>query len=41
MNQRLSQNMSRASLDVNLMVGNVGREKNRTMICVSVSVKNQ
>ena len=40
MNQRYSQNISHASLDVNLMVENVIRDKNGTMIIVTVSVKN-
>ena len=33
--------IAKVSLDVNLMVGNVTRGKNGTMITVSVSVKNQ
>ena len=41
MNKRHSQNISHTSVDVNLMVENVTQGKNRTMISVSVSVKNQ
>ena len=41
MNQRHSQNISHVSEDVNLMVENVTRDKNGTMITVSESVKSQ
>ena len=41
MNQRHLQNVFYVSVDVNLMVGNVNRDKNETMINVNVSVKNQ
>ena len=39
MNQRHSQNTSHVSVDVNLMVGNVTRDKNGALASVSVSVK--
>ena len=41
MNQRNSYNISRLSVDVNFMIGNVTGDKNGTMISVGVSVKNQ
>ena len=41
MNQRHSQKESCVSVDVNLMVGNITRDENGTMLIVSVSVKYQ
>ena len=41
MNQRHTQDMSHASVDVNLMVESVAQEKNGIMISANVSVKNQ
>ena len=41
MNQRHTQNISQASVDVNLMVESVAQERNGIMISANVSVKNQ
>lgn len=41
MNQRHSQKESRVSVDVDLMVRNITRDENGTMLIVSVSVKCQ
>ena len=41
MNPISTQNMSLVSVDVDLIVGDVTRDRNRTMINVSVSVKKQ
>ena len=37
MNQRHSQNTSHVSVDVNLVVGNVTRDRNGTVIIVSMN----
>ena len=39
MNGRQIQNISRVSVDMNLMTENVAKDKNKTMISVSVSVR--
>ena len=41
MNQRHTQDMSHASVDLHLMVESVAQEKNGIMISANVSVKNQ
>ena len=41
MNKRHSQKISQVSIHVNLMEGNVTRDKNGTMISVCVSAKIQ
>lgn len=41
MNQRHSQNITRASEDVNLIVGNVANDKEWTMKSANMSVKSQ